>query len=157
MLQTKMAASLERKSAAFNAAEAALAGVVYETEDEMLLTKPLNIDPLSEARQVSPSGFANQEMSCFDANPVVRIVTSHGMTRGKMHITKGKYGTYPQTNSWSKSAFVREQACRGSSMVIGASNIMCHVFLVRGCGQIVGSNYAIANTMLVSVFAPASN
>lgn len=156
MLQTKMAASLERKSAAFNAAEAALAGVIYESEDQMLLAQPLNIDPLSEARQVNPSGLANEEMSCFDSNPVVRFVTSNGMTRGKMHITKGVFGAYPETNSWSKSAFVREQACRGSSQVIGGSNITCHVFLVRGCGQIVGSNYAIANTMLASVFAPTS-
>jgi type IV pilus assembly protein PilX len=156
MLQTKMAASLERKSFAFDAAEAALAGVVYESEDELLLANPLKTDPLSEARQLDALDLVNDELSCFDDNRADRFVTSDGLTREKMHTTEGNFRTNPTTSSWSKSVFVREEACRGSSNVIGGSNISCHVFIVRGCGKTAGSNYAVANTMSAAVFAPAS-
>ncbi len=157
ILQTKMAGSLERKSSAFDAAEAALAGVVYESEDEVLLADPLKSDPLSEARQLNALDLANEELSCFDNNRTDRFVTNDGMTRNKMHTTAGNFRTYPVTTSWSKSAFVREESCRGSSNVIGGSNISCHVFMIRGCGKTAGSNYAVANTMSAAVFAPASN
>eukprot|EP00919_Chromeraceae_sp_WS-2016_P061646 GHVR01146173.1.p1 GENE.GHVR01146173.1~~GHVR01146173.1.p1 ORF type:complete len:188 (+),score=22.83 GHVR01146173.1:285-848(+) len=156
MLQTKMAASLERKSFAFDAAEAALAGVVYESEDESLLANPLKTDPLSEARQLDALDLANDELSCFDNDRTDRFITNDGLTRGKMHTTTGSFRTNPATTSWSKSVFVREEACRGSSNVIGGSNISCHVFMVRGCGKTAGSNYAVANTMSAAVFAPAS-
>lgn len=156
MLQTKMAASLERKSFAFDAAEAALAGVVYESEDESLLANPLKTDPLSEARQLDALDLVNDELSCFDNDRTDRFMTSDGLTRGKMHTTEGSFRTNPATSSWSKSVFIREEACRGSSNVIGGSNISCHVFMVRGCGQTAGSNYAVANTMSAAVFAPAS-
>jgi type IV pilus assembly protein PilX len=156
MMQTKMAASMERKSFAFDAAEAALAGVVYESEDESLLADPLKSDPLSEARQTNALDLANDELSCFDNDRIDRFITNDGLTRGKMHVDQGSFRTNPTTISWSKSAFIREEACRGSSNVIGGSNISCHVFLVRGCGQISGSNYAVANTMSAAVFAPAS-
>ena len=51
LLQNKMAISMEKQSIAFDAAEAAIAGVVFESEDETLLTDPDVLDPLSEARQ----------------------------------------------------------------------------------------------------------
>ncbi len=156
ILQTKMAASLERKSFAFDAAEAALAGVVYESEDESLLADPLKTDPLSEARQLDALNLVTDELSCFDNDRTDRFMTSDGLTRGKMHTTQGNFRTNPATSSWSKSVFIREEACRGSSNVIGGSNISCHVFMVRGCGQTAGSNYAVANTMSAAVFAPAS-
>lgn len=156
MLQTKMAASLERKSFAFDAAEAALAGVVYESEDESLLSDPLKTDPLSEARQLTALDLVNDELSCFDNDRADRFITSDGLTRGKMHTTEGSFRTNPGTSSWSKSVFIREEACRGSSNVIGGSNISCHVFMVRGCGKTAGSNYAVANTLSAAVFAPAS-
>lgn len=157
ILQTKMAASLERKSFAFDAAEAALAGVVYEAEDESLLSNPLKSDPLSEARQSTALDLANDELSYFDDDRTDRFITNDGLTRGKMHTTQGDFRTNPVTTSWSKSVFVREEACRGSSNVIGGSNISCHIFMVRGCGKTVGSNYAVANTMSAAVFAPSSN
>lgn len=157
MMQTKMAASTERKSFAFDAAEAALAGVVYESEDESLLSDPLLSDPLSEARQLNAFDLDNDSLSCFDGGRIDRFITSDGLTRGKMHTDNGNFRTNPVTTSWSKSVFVREEACRGSSNVIGGSNISCHVFLVRGCGQTAGSNFAVANTMSAAVFAPATN
>jgi type IV pilus assembly protein PilX len=157
ILQTKMAASLERKSFAFDAAEAALAGVVYEAEDESLLSNPLKSDPLSEARQSNALDLASDELSCFDNDRIERFITNDGLTRGKMHTTQGNFRTNPATTSASKSVFVREEACIGSSNVIGGSNISCHIFMVRGCGKTVGSNYAVANTLSVAVFAPSSN
>ncbi|MBF7074744.1 pilus assembly protein PilZ [Glaciecola sp. MH2013] len=157
LMQTKMAASMERKSFAFDAAEAAIAGVVFESEDESLLSDPLKSDPLSEARQLNAIDLVNDELSCFDNNRIDRFITDDGLTRGRMHVDNGNFRTNPETRSWSKSAFVREEACRGSSNVIGGSNISCHIFLVRGCGQTVGSNFAVANTISAAVFAPASN
>jgi len=157
ILQTKMAASLERKSFAFDAAEAALAGVIYESEDESLLSDPLKSDPLSEARQLDALDIINDELSCFDNDRINRFITNDGLTRGMMHTSQGNFRTNPSTTSWSKSVFIREEACKGSSNVIGGSNISCHIFMVRGCGKTAGSNYAVANTMSAAIFAPASN
>jgi type IV pilus assembly protein PilX len=68
----------------------------------------------------------------------------------------GNYQNVPSSQSWSRTAFIREQACRGSSNVIGGSNINCHVFIIRGCGRVAGKPTVVANTLAASVFAPAS-
>lgn len=157
LLQNKMAVSMERHSLAFDAAEAAIAGVVFESEDEQLLTDPDLLDPLSEARQGVVIDLANQTPSCLDAgNWTNRTLTSGGLTTGTRHIAAGKFKDNPGLSSWSRTAFVREQACLGSSNVIGGSNISCHVFVVRGCGQLEGSGFIVANTLNAAVFAPAS-
>ena len=147
---------MERKSVAFDAAEAALAGVVFESEDETVLVDPLLTDPLSEARQQPALDLENDSLSCFDDNRTDRFTTSNGLTRGTRHTADGSFRANPQVRSWSKTSFVREQACRGSSNVIGGSNISCHVFVIRGCGQAADSNYAVANSLSAAVFAPAS-
>jgi type IV pilus assembly protein PilX len=157
LLQTKMASSLERNSVAFDAAEAAIAGVVFESEDEMLLNDNANTDPLSEARQNPEIDLTVDALSCFDDNRTRRDITSNGLEFGTRHIVSAIYNEHGNVESWSQTAFVREQACRGSSNVIGGTNIKCHVFLVRGCGRAQGSGYAVANTLSASVFAPASN
>jgi type IV pilus assembly protein PilX len=157
LLQGKMASSIERKSVSFDAAEAAIAGVVFEAEDESLLIDPLLSDVLSEARQATAIDLVNESMSCFDNNRINRAMTSSGLDFSVRQTSTGRYSDNPPVDSWSKTAFVREQACRGSSNVIGGSNINCHVFIVRGCGQTQGSNYVVANTVTASVFAPASN
>lgn len=157
LLQSKMATSVERKSITFEAAEAAIAGVVFESEDESVLIDPNLTDPLSEARQQPAIDLVNDSLSCFDNNRTERVMTKQGLEFGKRHTANAKYSENPTVNSWSRTAFVREQACRGSSNVIGGSNINCHVFIVRGCGQTEGSNYVIANTLTAAVFAPASN
>lgn len=156
LMQNKMAISMEKRSLAFDAAEAAIAGVVFESEDEVLLTSALT-DPLSEARQGNQIDLTNQTLSCFEnANWTNRTLTNGGLTTGTQHNGNGVYDTNPATNSWSRTAFVREQACLGSSNVIGGSNISCHVFIIRGCGQLEGAKFAVANTLSASVFAPAS-
>lgn len=157
LLQTKMASSLERKSLAFDAAEAAIAGVVYESEDESILSDPALTDPLSEARQALALDLTADTLSCFDDNRIRRDVTANGMTITTRHTNVAEFSDQGNVNSWSQTAFIREQACRGSSNVISGSNIKCHVFVVRGCGQAQGSGYAVANTLTASVFAPATN
>lgn len=157
LLQGKMASSIERKSVAFDAAEAAIAGVVFESEDESVLVDPNILDPLSEARQQNELDLDNDTLTCFDNNRTDRVITQNGLPFGQRHVANAKYSTNPPTNSWSRTAFIREQACRGSSNVIGGSNINCHVFIVKGCGQTEGSNYVVANSLTAAVFAPASN
>jgi type IV pilus assembly protein PilX len=157
LLQGKMASSAERKSVSFDAAEAAIAGVIFEAEDESILSDPLLSDPLSEARQIAAIDLDTESMSCFDQNRTDRAITKDGLDFNVRHTNAGRYSDNPPVDSWSKTAFVREQACRGSSNVIGGSNINCHLFIVRGCGRTEGSNYVVANTLTAAVFAPASN
>lgn len=157
LLQGKMASSIERKSVSFDAAEAAIAGVVFESEDESVLVDQALMDPLSEARQAAAIDLEIESLSCFDDTRIERAVTKNGLDFNIRHTVGGQYSDNPKVTSWSKTAFVREQACRGSSNVIGGSNINCHVFIVRGCGQTEGSNYVVANTLTAAVFAPSSN
>jgi type IV pilus assembly protein PilX len=157
LLQTKMATSLERKSVAFDAAETALAGAVFESEDTTILDNPALTDPLSEARALPAIDLTVDDLSCFDNNRVRREVTSAGMTFSTVHNAPAQFSSQGDVNSWSQSAFIRTQACRGSSNVVSGSNVQCHVFILRGCGQAQGSPYAVANTMTASIFAPAAN
>lgn len=157
LMQNKMADSMEQSSLAFDAAEAAIAGVVFESEDEVLLTDPNVSDPLSDARQGNVYDPTVQQLSCYENNNWTnRTITQAGLTTGANHNGIGQYDDRPPINSWSRTAFVREQACRGSSNVIGGSNINCHVFVVRGCGQVNGKSYVVANSLTAAVFAPAS-
>ena len=156
LMQNKMATSMEQSSLAFDAAEAAIAGVVFESEDEVLLTSALT-DPLSEARQGNELDPTVQDMSCYDdVTWTNRTMTAAGLSTGANHNAAGSYDNSPPLNSWSRTAFVREEACRGSSNVIGGSNISCHVFIVRGCGQVNNNNFVIANSLKAAVFAPAT-
>lgn len=157
LLQGKMASSIERKAVSFDAAEAAIAGVIFESEDESILTDPILTDPLSEARAQTQIDLQTETLSCFDTNRTDRATTKDGLDFNIRQTSTASYSDNPPVDSWSRTAFVREQACRGSSNVIGGSNINCHIFIIRGCGQTQGSNYVVANTLTASVFAPASN
>lgn len=157
LIQTKMASAMEQQSLAFDAAESAVAGAVFESEDETVLIDSALTDPLSEARQIAAIDLSVTTLSCFsDQGYASRALTQNGLQTGTRHIATGSYDSQARLNSWSRSAFVQEQACRGSSSVIGGSNINCHVFLIRGCGQVQDSPYAVANTLSATVFAPAS-
>lgn len=156
-LQQKMALNTQQQALMFNAAEAALAGVMFESEDETLLSDANVLDPISEARQQSALNPTLTQLSCFvEQGFIERTVTSQGFVTGAQQISTGAQDSQARMQSWSRTAFVREQACRGSSNVIGGSNISCHVFVVRGCGQLNNNDFAVANTMTVSVFAPVS-
>ncbi len=155
--QSKMAVSMQQQGLAFDAAEAAIAGVFFESEDEVLLADDDVVDPLSQARQGNVFDPDTNTLSCYDNESWTnRQVTEGGLTTGEQHTAVGVYQSSPRTTSWSKTAFVTEQACRGSSNVIGGSNITCHVFIIRGCGHVDGKNTVVANTLAASVFAPAS-
>lgn len=157
LLQGKMASSIERKSVSFDAAEAAIAGVMFEAEDESLLADPAITDALSQARQAAAIDLSVDNLSCFDEGRIERRMTKDGATFGQQQTGTVRFSENPKVNSWSRTAFVQEQACRGSSNVIGGSNINCHVFIIRGCGQTEGSSYVVANSLTASVFAPATN
>ena len=154
--QSKMAVSMQRSGQAFDAAEAALAGVFFEAEDEILLTDSSKTDPLSEARQGTQFDPDTDTLSCSDQNWTDRRVTTSVLNPGSEHNGSGNYQNDMRTESWSKTAFVREQACRGSSNVIGGSNVNCHVFVVRGCGKVAERSTVVANTVTAAVIAPAS-
>jgi len=155
LMQSKMAGSTERRSLSFDVAEAAIAGVIFESEDQVLLSTAALNDPLSDARSGNQIDLAAEQLSCFeDVNWTNRTMTSGGLTTGTQHQGAGNYRSTPEISSWSRTAFVREQSCIGSSNVIGGSNVSCHVFMVKGCGQIQGSSYAVANTLNVTVFGP---
>lgn len=157
LIQSRMAVGMQQSGLAFDAAEAAIAGVVFESEDEVLLADDLQLDPLSEARQGTQFVPGVDELKCFEeVRWTDRHITNQGLDTGNRHVTAGTYQTSPTTYSWSRTAFVREQACRGSSNVVGGSNISCHVFVIRGCGQVAGKSNVVANTLTASVFAPAS-
>ncbi|MCW8092922.1 PilX N-terminal domain-containing pilus assembly protein [Alteromonas sp. ASW11-130] len=155
--QSKMAISMQQTGLAFDAAEAAIAGVFFESEDEVLLADVTALDPLSEARQGNTFDPQVDALSCFNEKDWInRHMTTAGLTTGTRHVATGNYQTQPVTQSWSRTAFVREQACRGSSNVIGGSNINCHVFIIRGCGRVAEKSTVVANSLAAAVLAPAS-
>jgi type IV pilus assembly protein PilX len=157
LMQSKMATSMEKRSLSFDAAESAIAAVMFESEDEALLSNIALDDPLSAARGGNLLDLTVQELSCFeDVSWTNRVLTNAGLSVGTQHTSAGNYTDKPVLKSWSRAAFVREQPCVGSSNVIGGSNISCHIFIVRGCGQLDDSSYAVANSVNASVFAPAT-
>ncbi len=157
LMQSKMATSMEKRSLSFDAAESAIAAVMFESEDEALLSNIALDDPLSAARGGNLLDLTVQELSCFeDVSWTNRVLTNAGLSVGTQHTSAGNYTDKPVVKSWSRAAFVREQPCVGSSNVIGGSNISCHIFIVRGCGQLDDSSYAVANSVNASVFAPAT-
>ncbi|MEH6710775.1 MAG: PilX N-terminal domain-containing pilus assembly protein [Paraglaciecola polaris] len=157
LLQNKMAVSLQTQTLAFDAAEAAIAGVVFESEDNIVISDLVMVDPLTQARQAPALDIQNQTLRCQeDGSWTNRRVTSAGLTSGAQHQGEGHYDTSPAIDSWSRTAYIREQACLGSSNVISGSHITCHVFIIKGCGQMQGSSSIVANSLTAAVLAPAS-
>ena len=157
LLQSRMAVSMESQSLAFDAAEAAIAAVAFESEDQVLLSNDVLTDPLSQARQGNQLNPQANNISCYDTDTWTgRTLTENGLSQGVNHTASGNYKSNPQVRSWSRTAFVTERACLGSSNVQGSGNISCHIFLIRGCGQMSGSSYTVANTLNASTFAPAA-
>lgn len=154
--QGKLVTSLEQRQLAFNAAESALAMAMLEAEDEVLLANDSVLDSLSEARLGTAFDPGFDTLSCF-ANTTAseRFVTQSAFTPGVSQVNSGAFNDR-QVNSWSRTVFIREQACRGSSAVIGSGGVSCHVFLIRGCGQQGEQPFAVANSAVVSVTAPSN-
>ena len=66
LLQNKMAVSLQTQTLAFDAAEAAIAGVVFESEDSTVISDLVMIDPLTQARQNDALDMQNEALRCQD-------------------------------------------------------------------------------------------
>lgn len=157
LMQTKMTINQDMSNIAFQAAESALEAVVFESEDPTVVNIAAT-DPLALARQGTQLDRAIQSVSCYDSGTWVdRKLTSDGLQQGVSHTASGDYVSTPSVSSWSKTAFLQETHCLGSSNVIGGTSVSCHVFVSKGCGQVTDSNFAIANTQIMAVMAPASN
>lgn len=157
LLQTKMASSQEQQFLAFNAAEGALSEVLFEMEEQLELSTTSLLNPLLEARKISELVPSVTGLSCFVKDGFIQSnVTSAGPNFAERHTTLAQSDSQYRLTRWSRIAYVQEQTCRGSSNVIGANKISCHMFVVRGCGQLENSPFAVANSMTVSVFAPTS-
>ena len=157
LLQTKMASSQEQQFLAFNAAEGALSEVLFEMEEQLELSTTSLLNPLLEARKISELVPSVTGLSCFVKDGFIQSnVTSAGPNFAERHTTLAQSHSQYRLTRWSRIAYVQEQTCRGSSNVIGANKISCHMFVVRGCGQLENSPFAVANSVTVSVFAPTS-
>ena len=155
--QTKMANSVQAQGLPFDAAEAAIAGVVFESEDQIVLSDVNLDDPLTAARQGLTFDPQTDTLECVnDTDWINRQLTSGGLKKGQQNTATGNFHTQPDVTSWSRTAFVQEKPCRGSSNVIGSGGLRCHVFVVRGCGQIDGKRTITANSLTVAVFGPSS-
>lgn len=89
LTQSKMAMSTQQAGLAFDAAEAAIAGVFFESEDEVLLSDVNLTDPLSEARQGNVYDPQVNTLSCFDEN----TWTNRQMPSGALEIGKQNIGS----------------------------------------------------------------
>lgn len=155
--QTKMANTVQAQGLAFDAAEAAIAGVIFESEDSIILGDDDIDDPLTAARKGIEFDPVTDEVECVnDVDWTNRQLTASGLTKGQQHTSSGDFHTQPDIQSWSRTAFIVERSCKGSSNVIGSSSLRCHVFIVRGCGQIEGKRTMTANSLTVAVFGPSS-
>lgn len=155
--QTKMANSVQGQGLTFDAAESAIAAVVFESEDQIVLSDDDIDDPLTAARQGTELDPAVNVLECVnDDDWTNRQLTASGLTKGQQNTLTGNFHSQPNVNSWSRTAFIQEQPCKGSSNVMGSGGLKCHVFVVRGCGQIEGKRTITANTLTVAVFGPSS-
>lgn len=155
--QSKMSLAVQQQRAAFNAAESAIAGVVFEAEDPVLLRDPDITDALTLSRQGNVFNPRADTLVCGDSTTWTnRSISEATLSRGNVHTGSGYYRATPNVSGWSRTAFVREQACKGSSKVVGSGGLKCHVFAIRGCGQIANKSTITANTVTIAVFGPAT-
>lgn len=153
LIQTKMASAMEQQSLAFEAAESAVSAVIFEAQERSGLIDRSFIDPISLARQSAAIDLSTTAISCFaEQGYVPSQLTQNGFKTVSLASDTGEDDSQARIYSWSRTAFVQEAACRGSSNVIGANTMLCQVFLIRGCGQVPNSPYAVANTLSVNVF-----
>ena len=87
LTQSKMAMSTQQAGLAFDAAEAAIAGVFFESEDEVLLSDVNLTDPLSEARQGNVYDPQVNTLSCFDENTWTNRQMPSGALEIHSHLT----------------------------------------------------------------------
>ena len=154
VLQQKMTSNFSQSALAFEAAEVALEGVIFESNDPLRYVD--GDDPLSEARMEAVMDRENNErLSCNDSEQwIKRTVTKDGLQAGQSHVGDDSLFEEPETKAWSRTAFYRETACLGSSVVMGHAKVSCHNFMAQGCGRVAEGPIITANSMSLSVMAP---
>lgn len=154
VLQQKMTSNFSQSALSFEAAEVALEGVIFESNDPLRYID--GDDPLSEARMSAVIDRENDApLSCNDSEVwIERTVTKDGLQAGQSHVGNESLFEEPETKAWSRTAFYRETACLGSSVVMGHAKVSCHNFMAQGCGQVAQGPIITANSMSLSVMAP---
>lgn len=155
VLQQKMSTNFSQSALAFEAAEVALEGVIFESNDPLRYVD--GDDPLSEARMAVTLDRDNQQLSCNDEGWINRSMTDAGLQVGVRLDGGDPLFDSPRTDSWSRTAFYRETACLGSSVVMGNARVSCHNFMARGCGRVAEGPVITANSMSLSVMAPGGD
>ncbi|MCM2680609.1 PilX N-terminal domain-containing pilus assembly protein [Echinimonas agarilytica] len=149
-MQQKMATLFDASGMAFDAAEVAIDGVVFEQED---VTLDANLRVLTIAQGAASFDPEIDSMECHDANWTSRTMTSSGMTKGAVHSGTGSLHADPELNSWSKVAYVGE----GLRVPAGwGFNQGFHYFQVRGCGHVAGERTTTANELQIYLLGPKS-
>lgn len=145
-----------KESLTFQAAESAIAGVLFEAEDPLVQSSNTMLGPLAEARLMNVLDPSQVRMACNDNTYATRRVTQSQLQAGQNQTSSGKFLAGPDIEAWSRVAFVREQNCTGASAVIGGSNFSCHVFIVKGCALAASSTFVNTAEITASVIAPAT-
>ncbi|MBD1388888.1 hypothetical protein IC617_05560 [Neiella sp. HB171785] len=147
-IQQKMATQFDTTGMAFDAAEVAIDGVVFEQED---VTLDANQRVLTIA-QANPAFDPQVDvMSCYDGNWTERTVTSSGLNKGQVHSGSAALHDDPEVKSWSKAAYVGEGLRVPSGWGFSQG---FHYFQVRGCGHVGSERLTTANTQQVYMLGP---
>lgn len=174
VLQTKMATNQNTLSLAFDAADAAIEGIVHESSSTALragtiedsdgnqlfdvLTQARNAGQITEDNQVD----FNNLPTCDDlanVNWAERSVTSSGLQDDTVMEGATAMRASPEVWAWSKSAYIglKNLTDANSGLVSsivdtdGARNrTILEVFVVKGCGHVSGSVVNAANTLVLS-------
>jgi type IV pilus assembly protein PilX len=175
VMQTKMATNQNTLSIAFDAADTAVEGIVYESSSTELRSGTVTDDDgnqlsdvLTEARNAGQVGADNQiDMSTVPSCDEIASATwpERGVSLSGLQddsvLERGAVAlsTNPEVWAWSKSAFLglKNQTDASSGMVSsivdtdGSRNrTILEVFVVKGCGHVTGSAVNVANTVIVS-------
>lgn len=175
VMQTKMATNQNTLSIAFDAADAAVEGIVHEASSNALKSGQVEdedgnqlTDVLTEARNAGQVGNDNQlDMSsvptCDELASVIwpeRGVSSAGLQNDTVH-NRGavSLGTNPEVWAWSKSAYLGLKNLTDASSGLVSSIVdtdgvrnrtILEVFVIKGCGHVTGSAVNVANTLVIS-------
>lgn len=149
-IQQKMATLFDSSGMAFDAAEVAIDGVIFEQEDVTLDSAQRILTIAQAAPEYDPE---SDEMQCHDGSWTERTVTNSGLRKGKVHTSSGHLQSDPKVSSWSKVAYVGEglKVPSGWSFSQGF-----HYFQVRGCGHVKGDRTTTANDLQIYLLGPKS-
>lgn len=174
VMQTKMATNQNTVSLAFDAADAAIEGIVHESSSTALRAGDIDdgngnqlFDVLTEARlsgQISEDNtvdFTNLP-TCDELAGELwteRTVTSSGLQTDAVMNGTTAMRTNPEVWAWSKSAYIGlKNLTDGNSGLVSSivdtdgtrNRTVLEVFVVKGCGHVSGSVVNAANTLVLS-------